>query len=275
MCQCYSSKINIFNLNPGYSMKKILLFPLVFGVFLLSCSEDRRKINESVLEHATDSLKGNESLSKVTFYQFEDSSSYPDAILELYTPLGNQVFRPGKVPFEFNIKNFPFEEGVADNPRLFLILNGGDPIGFFSPIFQRELTVGTYRVVAFLVDEDGQALKSFGNYVDRDFMVGESRPFPYSAEPYLALNYPRNAQTVPFGEELVVDFLVLGGDMKLDGLKVQIKVNELAYEIDHMQPIRVSNLPIGDYQVRVKLVRSDGKELEGPFSSVTKTVFVR
>ncbi len=256
-------------------MKKILFFPILFGLVLSSCSEDKKKINESVVDHSIDSLKGKEGLPKVTFYQYEDSSSFPDAILELYTPLGNQVFRPGKVPFEFNIKNFPFEEGVSENPRLFLILNGGDPVGFFSPIFQRELTVGTYRVVAFLVDEEGLSLKNFGNYVDRDFLVGDSRPFPYSAEPFLALNYPRNAQILPLGEDLVIDFLVLGGDMKLDGLKVQINVNDFAYEIDHMQPIRVSNLPKGDYQVRVKLVRKDGKELEGPFSTITKTVYVR
>ena len=63
--------------------------------------------------------------------------------------------------------------------------------------------------------------------------------------------------------------------MKLDGLKVQINVNDLAYEIGQMQPIRVSNLPKGDYQVKVKLVRKDGKELEGPFSTITKTVYVR
>lgn len=256
-------------------MNKIPLLPILFGLFLMSCSEDRRKINESVVDSSPDSVSSTSPLSKISFYQYEDSSAYPDAILELYTPLGNQVFRPGKVPFEFNIKNFPFDLGVAENPRLFLILNGGDPIGFYSPIFQRELTEGTYRMVGFLVDEEGHALKSFGNYVDRDFMVGDSRAFPYSAEPYLALNYPRNAQTLKLGEELIIDFLVLGGDMKLDGLKVSITVNDLAYEIDHVAPIRLTNLPLGDYQVNVKLLRTDGKELEGPFSTVTKTVYVR
>lgn len=256
-------------------MKKILLISILLGSFLVSCSEDRRKINESVVDQSQDSLSSNPELQKVTFFQYEDSLSFPDAILELYTPLGNQVFRPGKVPFEFNIKNFPFELEGAENPRLFLILNSGDPVGYFSPIFQRDLTEGTYRVVGFLVDEEGHALKSFGNYVDRDFIVGDSRPFPYSAEPYLALNYPRNSQILTLGEDMVIDFLVLGGDMKLDGLKVQIKVNEYSYVIDHMAPVRLTNLPKGDYQVNVKLLRADGKELEGPFSSVTKTVFVR
>jgi hypothetical protein len=37
----------------------------------------------------------------------------------------------------------------------------------------------------------------------------------------------------------------------------------------------VTNLPKGDYQVKVQLLRVDNKELEGPFSTITKTVFVR
>ncbi|GAA0877687.1 hypothetical protein GCM10009119_06550 [Algoriphagus jejuensis] len=256
-------------------MKKFLLFPLISFLLLIGCSEDRRKINESVVDGLPDSVSSDVALPRVAFYQYEDSAAYPDAILELHTPLGNQVFRPGKVPFEFNSKNFPFDVGSGSSPKLFMILNGGDPVGYYSPIFQRELTAGTYRVVGFLADEEGHALKSFGNYVDRDFIVGDSRPFPYSAEPYLALNLPRNGQTIAMGEEMIIDFLVLGGDMKLDGLKVQLKVNDYSYEIDHMAPIRLTNLPVGDYQVHVKLVGSNGKELEGPFSTVTKTVYVR
>jgi hypothetical protein len=255
-------------------MNKFLIIPAILGFLFVSCSEDKKKINESSTDENQVVGDTGLSLPKITFYQYEDSSAYPDAILELYTPLGNQVFKPGKVPFEFNVKNFDLQKSGGES-RLFMILNGGDPIGYLSPIFQRELTVGTYRAVAYWVDQDGFALKSFGNYIDRDFLVGDSRPFPYSAEPYLAIHKPQNAQIIPFGEELVIDFLVLGGDMKLDGLKVKLFVNEFAYEIDHMAPVRVMNLPKGDYQVKVQLVRADQKELEGPFSLISKTVFVR
>ncbi|MBS4073386.1 MAG: hypothetical protein KGZ90_18815 [Algoriphagus sp.] len=256
-------------------MNKFLIIPLLFGLLMLSCSEDKKKINESAADENQVIGEQGAALPSVSFYQYEDSSNYPDAILELYTPLGNQVFKPGKVPFEFNVKNFDLQNTGGGNARLFMILNGGDPVGYLSPIFQRELTVGTYRTVAYLVDDDGFALKSFGNYIDRDFLVGDSRPFPYSAEPYLALHQPKNAQIVPLGEELVIDFLVLGGDMKLDGLKVKIFVNEFSYEVNRMSPVRVSNLPKGDYQLKIQLLRSDNKELEGPFSTVSKTVFVR
>jgi len=256
-------------------MNKFLIIPVLFCLSLLSCSEDKKKINESGADENQVISGEGTVLPNVTFYQFEDSSSYPDAILELYTPLGNQVFKPGKVPFEFNVKNFDLQNNGGGKASLFMILNGGDPVGYLSPIFQRELTVGTYRTVAYLVDEEGFALKNFGNYIDRDFLVGDSRPFPYSAEPYLALNQPKNAQIVPFGEELVIDFLVLGGDMKLDGLKVKIFVNEFSHEVKQMAPVRVSNLPKGDYQLKVQLLRSDNKEMEGPFSTISKTVFVR
>lgn len=255
-------------------MNKILrLFCLFF--LLSACSSEKERVNEEVVELSPIPPTEEGKPEKTTFFQYDEKSAYPDAILELYTPLGQQVFKPGKVPFEFNVKNFPFELGETKEFKLFNILNGGDPVGFYAPIFQRDLDQGSYRVVAYLVDEEGLALKNFGNYVDRDFQVGDSRPFPYSAEPYLAVNYPRNSQIYNSEDEVVVDFLVIGGDMKLDGLNVMISVNDAEYSIDSMSPVRIEKLPPGDYIVRVRLLRKDGKELEGPFSSVSKTIIVR
>lgn len=256
-------------------MNKFIGLLFFIGVITFSCSTDKKGLNEENIISIGDSTSQSGDFPKVTFYQTVDSSQIPDAILELYTPLGNQVFKPGKVPFEFNIKNYPYDLGGSQDFKLFNILNGSDPVGFGSPIFQRELTVGSYRIVAYLVGEDGLALKNFGNYVDRDFQVGESRPFPYSAEPYLALNYPRNGQIFENGNEVIIDFLVVGGDMKLDGLKVSVAINDLSYEVKEMSPIRIANLPKGEYQVKVRLQRTDGKEMEGPFSTVSKSIIVR
>lgn len=255
-------------------MKKFLLLTFLIS-FFYSCSNQKERINEEIVQDSSDSVEVAKDMPKVSFYQYADSAAFPDAILELYTPLGNQVFKPGKVPFEFNIKNYPFDLSGSRDFKLYNILNGGDPVGFYSPIFQRDLAQGSYRVVAYLVDEEGLALKNFGNYVDRDFQVGDSRPFPYSAEPYLTLNFPRSNQVYETGTEVIIDFLVIGGDMELDGLKVLIEVNEFTYTTGEMNPVRLSNLPAGVYKVEVKLSRVDGKELEGPFSTVNKTIIVR
>lgn len=256
-------------------MNKFLGLLFFLALIIFSCSTDRKGLNEENVISIGDSTFQSVDLPKATFHQTTDSSQIPDAILELYTPLGNQVFKPGKVPFEFNIKNYPYDLGGSQDYKLFNILNGSDPVGFGSPVFQRDLTIGSYRIVAYLVGEDGLALKNFGNYVDRDFQVGESRPFPYSGEPYLALNYPRNGQIFESGNEVIIDFLVVGGDMKLDGLKVSVAINDLLYEAKEMLPIRVANLSKGEYQVKIRLLRTDGKELDGPFSTVSKSIIVR
>ena len=255
-------------------MKKFssfFLVPVLF--FLISCDSSREKKEEKII--VQESNMEEESLKKeISFYYYDEKNDYPDAIIEMFSPLGNQVFRPGKIPFEFNLKNFPYNEGLTGN-QLKLILNSGDPVGYNMPIFNRELKEGTYRAVAYLVDKEGLALKEFGNYIDRDFMVGDTRPFPYSAEPYIVLNLPLNGQTYADSEEITIDFLLLGGDMKLDKLKVRINIGEFEYDIDEVRPVRIANLPKGTYNVSVQLLKKDNKPLDGPFSESSKTIVVQ
>lgn len=258
-------------------MKKNITFLSVLIFSLVSCSEGQKNTQEQdPSSQGLDSSQLENNESAVSFIPVEAPAAFPDAILELYAPLQDQVFQAGKVPFEFNIKNFPFDEDASGRFKLLLSFNGDDPIGFRSPIFQQVLEEGTYRVVGYLVDEDGLALKSFGNFVDRDFQVGSSRPFPDSDEPYLAVNLPRNQQEMLAGEALIIDFLVLGGDMKLDGLEVRIEIGEEhAYQMDRMAPVMIKNLSPGEYFVKISLLRTDGSELDGPFSTVSKTVILR
>ncbi|MFD2200123.1 hypothetical protein [Shivajiella indica] len=254
-------------------MKNSCLLIFLFSFFLVwSCDSPREKRDEMViLTQSEDSLQNQKP--EISFFIYEEKNDYPDAIIEMYSPLGNQIFRPGKVPFEFNIKNYPFDAGLSGF-QLNMILNSGDPVGYNSPIFQRDLNEGTYRAVAYLVDAEGLALKEFGNFVDRDFMVGDTRPFPYQAEPYIVLNMPLNNQKFKEQEEVTIDFLVVGGDIDLDKLKVDIQLNEFHYELRQVTPVRVTNLPKGDYLLTVKLMRRDGKELDGPFSSVKKGITI-
>lgn len=254
-------------------MKKTSLSLLLLIIlFTYSCDSKRERKKEAIINTETaDTISAEKP--KISFFHYDEKNDYPDAIIEMYTPLSNQTFRPGKIPFEFNIKNYPFAEGLSGF-QLNLILNSGDPIGYNMPIFQRELKEGTYRAVAYLIDPEGLALKEFGNYIDRDFMVGDTRPFPYFAEPSVFLNLPKDKQTYNSEQEVIIDFLVVGGDMKADGLKVQITVNDFSYEIEEMTPVRVANLPKGEYRLYVNLLRKDGKDLDGAFSRVSKTIII-
>ena len=254
-------------------MKNSHLLSCLILVFLaVSCGSPREKQGVLVVSNEiADSLVS--PGAEVKFYFYEEKNEYPDAIVEMYSPLGNQRFEPGKVPFEFNIKNYPFGGGLGGF-QLKMSLNGNDPVGYNSPIFQKELKEGTYRAVAYLVDEEGLALKEFGNYVDRDFMVGQTRAFPYQAEPYIIMNLPRSAQKYPQGEELTVDFLLMGGDMDKDRLRVILEVDSMSYTMDQVSPVRISGLISGEYSIGLRLVKKDGKELDGPFSSVRRRITV-
>jgi len=254
-------------------MKKNFLLCLLLPVITIiwtSCGTDK---NETVQEGQNEVLEQGEEASSAVAFERHEATAYPDAIIEMYSPMGNENFDVGRVPFEFNIKNYPFNEGITGF-QFRISINGNNPIGFNLPIFQREFNPGAYRVVAYLIDQDGLALKEFGNYVDRDFIVGESQPFPDSDEPYMVLNLPQEDQIYSGEEELVVDYLLIGGGLKEDGLKFIVEVNGQKHEATDLYPVTVKNLPKGKHEVTVSLVRKSGDQLEGIFTTAKRSITI-
>lgn len=231
------------------------LFFIVFCFCMLACNQEKKEKSTEIMSVALES-------SEVVFSPL-DVTPFPDAILEMYRPLNNDNFNPGKVAFEFNIKNHPF----GTHRPLKLSLNGNEPIDYSMSSFRLDLKSGTYRAVAFLVDDKGLALKEFGNFIERDFTVGESGAFSSDEAPYLVLNLPLSGQE--FGEEepVVVDFLYLGGDLKSDGVTLKVQVGGNSHETSSLNPILLKGLAKGNHEITVALYNEDGEELSGIFSS--------
>ena len=105
-------------------MNKIQISLLIVSLWVISCSSGPKETKESpAVVEGTSALPEVAPLP-VTFLPVDSLTLFPDAILELNTPLSNQVFKPGKVPFEFNIKNFSLKTKGVAAPRLLMILNG-------------------------------------------------------------------------------------------------------------------------------------------------------
>ncbi len=242
---------------------------LIAAALLYSCGQDPRKVEQPHSEEAT-SLPEEQPRASLSIKALENPS-YPDASIELYRPLGNEQFEAGKVPFELNIKNFPF----GRSRPLMLSINGGNPIPQEQAIFSKEFNTGTYRVVAFLTDEEGLILKEYGNYVDRDFLVGNSRPFPGGDEPYLMVNLPREGDEMGEEDGLRIDFLVVGGDFEADDLEVLIEIGDFTYKTRKMEPLQVEGLSSGEHAVYIKLLNRQGKEFDSIFSSVRRNITVK
>lgn len=253
--------------------KNFLLCLLSSGLILIgtSCGTDKKETVQEGQSGVSD--KSEERPSPFVFEKHE-VKAYPDAIIEMYSPYGNDNFEVGKVPFEFNIKNYPFNEGLKGF-QYRLSINGNNPISYHLPIFHREFNQGTYRVVAYLIDKEGFALKEFGNYVDRDFTVGESQPFPNSDEPYMVLNLPQEDQIYSAEEEVFIDYLLIGGGLKEEGLKFAIEVDGQQHNTSELFPVGLKNLPVGKHTVTVKLVKENGQELDGIFTSAKRSITIK
>lgn len=242
---------------------------LATSLIFLSCDRLNRKSEDK------DDIKKEESpipkVKGVLKVSTLAGASLPDANIELYRPLGNEQFEPGKVPFEFNIKNYQFGK---ENPMM-MVINDGNPVSYSQAIFSKEFNTGTYRLVAYLTDGKGLALKEYGNYVDRDFLVGHSRPIPAGDEPYLMVNLPRDSEDMSKNEPLILDFLVIGGEMETDQLEIMVEIGEFRHVTNKMEPLAIDGLTEGDHVLYVHLLRKDGKSLENIFSSVRRQVIVR
>jgi hypothetical protein len=105
--------------------------------------------------------------------------------------------------------------------------------------------------------------------------VGYSKPFPEWDEPYMVINLPENEQIFSSGEDVILDFLLIGGALKEDKLKFIISVNGQDHEMKELAPLKISNLSPGDHEISVKLVRENGEELAGIFSSGKRKITVQ
>ena len=255
-------------------MKKTFLIRLLIPSLLIlgtSCGSDKSETTQQTSQEQSAPVMENAKPLQFIEHQVQ---AYPDAIIEMYSPLGNENFDAGKVPFEFNIKNYPFTEGLKGF-QYRLSVNGGNPVSYHLPIFQRDFNPGTYRAVAYLIDKEGLALKEFGNYVDRDFTVGDSKPFPESDEPYMVLNLPEENHVYASEEDVIVDFLLIGGGLKEDGLMFLIKIDGEEHEVRKVAPFIVKGLPAGKHEVEVRLIRENGEELDNIFASTKRAITVK
>jgi hypothetical protein len=89
------------------------------------------------------------------------------------------------------------------------------------------------------------------------------------------VNYPRENQEYTLGMPVVVDFLVLGGDLKMDGLKVDVRVAEMVYTTSEIDALQLTNLPAGEHVIRVALLKDDGGELATIFATASRRIVVK
>lgn len=249
------------------------LLGAAFGIVLMvSCDSSTNSTESSSSQQNEGQVSAEEQLAEPPVFEKFQPKMNPDAMLDIYNPFGNEDFEIGKVAFSFNIRN----HGLGEQNPLMLSLNGGTSKPYAQPNFQLDLKKGTYRAVAYLLNEEGLALKEYGNFSARDFTVGGSKPFPEDDAPYLILHLPNEAQVYSSDEPVVVDFLYLGGGPESDGVEVHVEVDAAVYTLKEIASMKIENLSKGAHRLKVSLRDANsGKELDGIFSSYTRNIEIQ
>ena len=195
----------------------------------------------------------------------------PDAMIDIYSPTGNEDFGTGKVPFSVNIRNYP----LGKERPFMLSLNGGTPRAHSTPSFSLELKKGSYRAVTFLLDEQGLALKEYGNFSERQFTVGGTEIFTDNPQPSLLLHLPGDQQLYEEGEPVLIDFIYLGGDPEIDGVTIQIELGGVIHRTQKMSTLSLSGLPKGNHELSIRLLETENDHVvQGDFTSITRSIHV-
>ena len=252
------------------SMKLTSYLPAALCCLLLAVSCDS---SESKKESVASSEMTDPPPVEEPDWKLEEipTSGMPDALLDMYTPAGDENFDAGKVSFSFNIRNYPLGK---DRPLMFAV-NGRTAIAQGSPSFGLQLEKGTYRAVAFLLDERGLALKEYGNFSERYFTVEGAAPFSESLHPAVYLHLPGEEQQFAWGEPVPIDFLYLGGDPVLDRVSIQVEIGTFRYTTQKVAAVAISGLPRGTFDLRVRLLATDsGTTIPGRFTTVSRKIRV-
>jgi hypothetical protein len=228
-------------------------------------------------------------------FEAAGAASSPDrpAHVEIQFPIAEQripLHKAARYRVRLKIDNWPLgKNGTAvqlmlDHHPPLLITSLRDPIRLGQLVAEdQELLAGPHRLFAVAVLPGGEMLKpaaprSQAPFATVRFHVRE-RGKPAAELPMLVYSRPRGTfNGDAAADSMLVDFFVLGARLGEDafGVVISITGRQQAWStrVRRWEPVRVSGLPSGDYQVALQLIGPNGKRTESEGARVQRTITV-
>ena len=263
-------------------IRKICNYILAFCLvpILINCSERQSTETDATNYENTETTPSqNEvSLSEIV------SPEFPDAMLEMNTPLDGAEYDTGEAVFQFNVKNYTLTAQTLDadtkqcansgkGQHIHLILNGAPYNALYEPEYKTDLEDGNYVALAFLSRSYHESVKHYGAYALRQFSVGDA---PVEAidltASHLFYSRPKGEYKGKDTERVLLDFYLVNTDLSPDGNKVRATINGKEFIIDKWAPYFIEGLPLGENSIKLELVDNQENPVEGPYNSVERTI---
>ncbi len=218
-----------------------------------------------------------------------DSPRYPEAQMQLRSPIANSTLPSGEVPFNYQVTNFQLTK-MSGGPQMARMANSkqgqhihnivdNEPYtAHYETSFRKPLADGQHAVLSFLSRSYHESLKHRGAYDLRIINVGSATPTGAPIidvnAPNLFYSRPKDTYTGADARRIMLDFYLVNTTLEPGGNRVRATINGTEFMLDNWLPYQMEGLPAGENTVKLELIDGSGNLLPGAFNSVTRTFTV-
>jgi len=221
------------------------------------------------------------------------SPDFPKASLSIgnvtATPVGKDS---AKVSFAFAVKNYELKAQTADTgsklcnnsaqgQHIHFILNNAPYKALYEPKNEVTLANGTeHYLMVFLSRSYHESVKAPGAAAIYHFRIDEKGKLVRMDDPKTPMLFYSRPKGDYIGKDtanILLDFYMWNGKLTQEGYKVQADIltsegENNTFSFMAWEPKFITNLPMGKNKITLTLLGPDGKQVEGPNTTVSREI---
>ena len=220
---------------------------------------------------------------------FGDSPKFPEAQMQLRTPIAGATLPSGEVPFDYQVTNFQLTKmsggahmGEMANSmkgqHIHNIVDNEPYTAHYETRFSKAIPDGQHVILSFLSRSYHESIKHRGAYDLRVINVGSApapaTPIIDTKAPNLFYSRPKDTYSGADAKRIMLDFYLVNTTLEPGGNRVRATINGTEFMLDRWLPYQMEGLPAGENTVKLELINSSGSLIPGPYNSVTRTFTV-
>lgn len=271
-------------------MKRLLYIPA--AVILLTAGNSCQQNSSNEKADINDTVEAPAVLPPIILAPVTSSPEFPDAHLELLSaksaPAGTDSAR---VSFAFTVKHYELKSQTADagskncnnsdkGQHIHFILDNTPYVALYEPRHEITLANNTeHYLMCFLSRSYHEALKNKGAAFVYHFRIdekGKLKVLEAPTTPMLFYSRPKGDYLGKDTANLLLDYYVWNADPGTYSVKAMISNTDKGREkeeiLNDWKALFIQNLGTGKSSITLSLTDRDGKQVEGPMTTVTRNI---
>ncbi len=223
----------------------------------------------------------------ITLTWADVSPKFPEAKLNLKKPKDKAQLKAGKVPFDYEVKNYELgvqtkdakEREIARSKKgqhIHLILNNDPYTAHYKPTFKKKMDKGHYVALSFFARSYHESVKTKQAHQLIQFNVGDIDSTTDLSKPMLFYSRPKGTYEGQGAKKLLFDFYLINTDIQEGGRHVRLTVNDkVSFTINKWIPYYLEGLPSGKNTLTIELLDKNGDLVKSPFNKVSRTITLK